>query len=167
MYGIDIFDNIKMPLDWYIVYYGIKENLLDIQIARDFALRKMEGSKTVSQEEQELLWEIENQLDVLEKIEEIPKLELESDEKMKIAKNKIRIATIFDLRNHEKDINGLFQKIEMVYADFDYPVDMESFISYMPINDNYAPAEHTQEENENRLLNKLDLFIGEQLKKYK
>ncbi len=45
--------------------------------------------------------------------------------------------------------------------------DMEKFISYMPITDNYIPIEHTKEENENRLLANLDSFINGKLKEIK
>ncbi len=166
MYGIDIFNNIKISLDWYVVYHGIKENLLDLQVAREFVLRKMERNEEVSDEELELSWESKSQLDVLETIEKISNLQLDDAEKMKIAKNKIRIAIVVNLRNCEVNSSRLFQKMDMVYADFDYPEDMESFISYMPVKDNYIAAEHTQEENEHRLLNNLDLFIHEQLKQY-
>ena len=85
---------------------------------------------------------------------------------MEIAKNKIRIAIIANLREHEKNINKLFEEVNLIYEVFDYPFDMESFISYMPTNDDYIPNEHTQEENERRLLNKLDLFIHEQISLY-
>lgn len=42
MYGINIFDKIKMPLDWAIVYYGINNDIFSIDIAQAFACRKME-----------------------------------------------------------------------------------------------------------------------------
>lgn len=47
----------------------------------------------------------------------------------------------------------------MIYADFDYPEDMEEFISYMPIKDDYNPTEHTKEENEKRILKKVYDFL--------
>ena len=43
MYGINIFDKIKMPIDWAIVYYGISNNILDIDIAQEFSCRKLEN----------------------------------------------------------------------------------------------------------------------------
>lgn len=85
---------------------------------------------------------------------------------MATAKNKIRIAIIANLRESEKNISKLFEKINLIYEVFDYPFDMESFISYMPTDDDYIPKEHTQEENEKRLLSRLDSFIHEQIRLY-
>ena len=49
--------------------------------------------------------------------------------------------------------------MDVIYADFDYPEDMEKFISYMPIKDDYNPTEHTREENEKRILKKVYDFL--------
>ena len=40
---------------------------------------------------------------------------------MEIAKNKIRIAIVVNLRNCEVNNSTLFQKMDMIYADFEYP----------------------------------------------
>ena len=54
MYGINIFDKIKMPIDWAIVYYGINNEILSIDIAQEFACRKLEHGEQMSEEELEL-----------------------------------------------------------------------------------------------------------------
>ena len=166
MYGINIFNNIKLALDWYIIYYGIKHNLLGIESAREYVFKKIEEKEALSDEELELAWKVNDSLEVLEKIEKIPNIQLNSEKQMEIAKNKIRIAIIANLRECEKNISKLFEEVNLIYEVFDYPLDMESFISYMPTNDDYIPNEHTQEENERRLLSKLDLFIHEQISLY-
>lgn len=46
-------------------------------------------------------------------------------------------------------------KVEEVYADFNYPQEMEQFIRYMPETDSsYDPSKHTLEENYQRLYQK-------------
>lgn len=166
MYGIDIFDSIKLELDWYIIYYGIKHNLLGIESAREYVFKKLKENETLSEEEFELSWKIKDLLEVLETIEKIPNIQLNSKKQMATAKNKIRIAIIANLRESEKNISKLFEKINLIYEVFDYPFDMESFISYMPTDDDYIPKEHTQEENKKRLLSRLDSFIHEQIRLY-
>lgn len=166
MYGIDIFDKIKMPLDWSIVYYGINNEIFSVDIAQEFACRKLEHNEQISDEELELTWGGNNRLDVLELIERILDIQGNVDESSEKAKDKIRIAIIIYLRNTEKDANRLLEKIDIIYADFGYPVDMEKFISYMPNDDEYMPSNHTFEENRNYLLSKLDDFIDEQMEKY-
>lgn len=42
-------------------------------------------------------------------------------------------------------------EVETIYADFDYPGEIESFVRYMPITDGYDPSHHSKEDNENRL----------------
>ena len=54
MYGINIFNNIKLALDWYIIYYGIKHNLLGIESAREYVFKKIEEKEALSDEELEL-----------------------------------------------------------------------------------------------------------------
>lgn len=51
MYEINIFDKIKMQLDWAMVYYGIKNDILNIDIAQEFACRKLECDDQLSAEE--------------------------------------------------------------------------------------------------------------------
>lgn len=166
MYGIDIFDNIKLTLDWYIIYYGIKNNLLCTESAQEYVFRKLERDETISEEELELAWKINDPLEVLEKIEKFPDIQLDSTKQRTNAKNKIRIAIIANLRKRETNISKLFEEINLIYEIFDYPADMECFVSYMPPDDGYIPNEHTKEENESRLLRKLDCFISDQLSQY-
>lgn len=52
-----------------------------------------------------------------------------------------------------------FEAIDMVYADFDYPEEVESLVSYMPSTDGYNPLAHTEEENKNNLHAKLVKFL--------
>lgn len=44
--------------------------------------------------------------------------------------------------------------VESIYADFDYPPEIENFVRYMPVTDGYDPSAHTKDENENRLFRK-------------
>lgn len=166
MYGINIFDKIKMPLDWAIVYYGINNEILNIDIAQEFACRKLEHDEQMSEEELELSWNSNNRLDVLELIEKILDIQGNIDESIEKAKDKIRIAIIIYLRDTEKDAIRLLEQINIIYADFGYPVDMEKFISYMPNNDEYTPSNHTFKDNRKYLLSKLDNFIDEKIEKY-
>ena len=70
------------------------------------------------------------------------------------------------MRDTEKDIGRLLEQIDIIYADFGYPEDMEKFITYMPSNDEYNPLKHKLEDNRYYLLSKLDDFINEKMKEY-
>lgn len=166
MYGIDIFDKIGMPLDWTIVYYGINKNLLSIDIAQEFACRKLECNEQISEEELSLSWNLKNRQDVLELIERILNTYGNIDESLEKAKDKIRIAIIINLRDTEKNIGKLLEQIDIVYEDFGYSVDMDEFVSYMPSSDGYDPSKHKFEDNRCHLLFKLDEFIKKKKKEY-
>ena len=43
-------------------------------------------------------------------------------------------------------------EVEAIYADFDYPPDIESFVRYMPPARDYDPTTHSREQNERRLI---------------
>ncbi|MCY1354542.1 hypothetical protein D9M68_271760 [compost metagenome] len=45
-----------------------------------------------------------------------------------------------------------FVEIEYIYAEFDYPPEIEGFVSYMPASDGYDPSQHSTEENRERLI---------------
>lgn len=49
-----------------------------------------------------------------------------------------------------------------VYADFDYPKDMESFIHYLAPKDGFNPSPYSKEENEGRLINLLTAFLNQE-----
>lgn len=166
MYGINIFDKMKMPLDWAMVYYGINSNIFDVDIAQEVACRKLEHDEQLSEEELELSWNSNNRLDVLELIEKILDGQGNVEESIERAKDKIRIAIIIYLRETEKDKARLLEQVDMIYADFDYPKDMDKFISYMPISDEFDLTSCPIEDNRNYLLSKLDIFIKEQREKY-
>ncbi len=167
MYKIDIFDRISMKLDWYMVYYGISNNMLDIDVAQEFACRKLMNTEEVK-EELELSWGESNRLDVLELIAKMLKTQHEDDKNMEEAKEKLRTAIIIFLRDSEKDVVKMLDKIDITYAEFGYPEDMEKFISYMPVpmDDKDILEQCTVEDSRKYLLNNLDKFIERQKRKY-
>ena len=166
MFGINIFDKTMMPIDWVMIYYGIKNNFLNIDVAQEFACRKLECDESLSEEEQELLWKANDRLEVLELIAKILNKGKNIEESLEKAKDKVRVAIIIYLRETEKNEARLLEKIAMIYADFDYPKDMESFISYMPIDYKFVATNSIAEDSRNYLLSNLDNFIQVQQKKY-
>lgn len=43
------------------------------------------------------------------------------------------------------------ERVEEVYADFEYPLEIANFVYYMPPADGYDSTAHSSDENENRL----------------
>lgn len=51
--------------------------------------------------------------------------------------------------------------VETVYADFDYPEQIESFVRYMPPTDGFDPSQHTAEECIDRLLENWTRYLAQ------
>lgn len=66
------------------------------------------------------------------------------------------LAWLFENKESVPDSLG---EVEIIYADFDYPPEIESFVRYMPVTDTYDPRAHTKDENENRLFGKWRKYL--------
>lgn len=164
MYGMNIFEEINMSVDWHMVYWGIMNGMLNKDIAQDYVCKKIEQDECISDEECELSWKSDDIVYILETIEKIPGFLDEFDVLTDEAKEKIQTAIIIYLRKTENDILKLFEQVDILYADMGYPQDMNKCISYMPVDDDYAIR--TLEENRKNLLNEIDNYIKKQKEKY-
>ena len=65
---------------------------------------------------------------------------------------------------HKKEFLDPLGQVEIIYSDFDYPVEMESFIRYMPLNLDDAEKGDFAIGNEDRLFAKWSKYLekGEQ-----
>jgi len=52
---------------------------------------------------------------------------------------------------NRNDVDDALKMAADIYADFDYPEEMEPFIYYMPAKDGYDPSLYSLEENRERL----------------
>lgn len=52
-------------------------------------------------------------------------------------------------------------KVEEVYANFNYPNDMVSFVRYMPCGNKYDPNKYSKIQNTNRLLSNWKKYLTE------
>ncbi|NOT59945.1 MAG: DUF2247 family protein [Acidobacteria bacterium] len=70
----------------------------------------------------------------------------------------LQLAWLFKNRTDVIDALG---EVETIYADFDYPLEIEGFVRYMPVTDDYDPSQHSREENERRLFSKWQQYLNE------
>ncbi len=63
---------------------------------------------------------------------------------------------------HQDDYEGLLNKVAEVYADFNYPEDMDSFINYLEPKDGFNPSQYSKEENVVRLINLFNDFLNKE-----
>ncbi len=64
-----------------------------------------------------------------------------------------------DVFHRKHEFEDPLGEVEKIYADFDYPEEIESFVRYMPPTDGYIPAEHSLEENISRLYANWEKFL--------
>lgn len=163
MYKINFSAYLKI-LSWDIIYWGIKNELIEESSAIDYANKLIEtNSNNVDSLVIDLFIPASLTKDaVLSLISDyIP----QSDEKKTKSIKILRYIILDNVKQTNKSIGEVLNSIERVYIDFDYPTDMSSLIRYMPIeDDDYNPSNHTPEENEQRLFEKFTLFLEEQKK---
>jgi len=84
--------------------------------------------------------------------------ECEQKEDLKIKRKWLFIVMswLWDNRNGFDDP---LAEVEIIYADFDYPSEVEGFIKYMPPSDGYDPSMHSQIENINHLMSKWKNYL--------
>lgn len=63
------------------------------------------------------------------------------------------------LWNNRESFEDPLSEVESIYADFDYPAEMDSFIKYMPPADGYNPSIHSHTENINRLMSNWEKYL--------
>lgn len=68
--------------------------------------------------------------------------------------NKWRYILLLWLYENRKGSNADYDRINMVYADFGYPLDMERLISYMPAHD------HTEKLGYQNILNNWNVYLN-------
>lgn len=163
VYNLDVFDAYHIQLTWDDVYYGVKNKLLNLEAVRDYAIRCLEMDDDYCQEVAELAWPNNDMLSVLESIEKI--LGEKHNLNETLSSMKWQYSIIKYLVNKNIDFEELSNALDEVYADFNYPEDMEEFISYMPIKDDYNPTGHTNEENTERIRKKIDMFLANKYEK--
>lgn len=69
----------------------------------------------------------------------------------------VALKWLFENRRKIEDALGL---VELVYADFDYPAEIESFVRYMPSQCDYDSRAHSVEKNIERLYLNWGAFLS-------
>lgn len=67
------------------------------------------------------------------------------------------LANLYANRHLTEDPLG---EVERIYADFDYPESMKSFVRYMPVAGEYNPDKHSHEQNVERLFENWRRFLA-------
>lgn len=166
MYRIN-FENHLNLINWSCIYWGIREQLIEPESAVLYANKVVENNPNTDTPEiiELLITDSANDDNVLPLIERMFSDKKELHNTKAISVRTLRFIFLFEIQKSAKNNQDLLDKIESVYADFNYPSDMESFISYMPPEDDeYNVSEHSIQENKQRLTAKFNTFMNEEFK---
>ena len=155
MFGIGIIERRKLPVTWADVYYGLQRKLLDCEDVSVYAVKCIEEGNNNSLV-LELAWKQEDRIEALEKVRKLVKRDdLEKSEQ------KWLYCLLTQVMNEDLTFDEWSSRISEIYSLFDYPKEMDKCVPYMPTTDEYAPAKHTNRENQMRLKKNTTSYINE------
>lgn len=66
------------------------------------------------------------------------------------------LAWLFENR---EAVSDPLDEVESIYADFDYPPEIEGFVRYMPVTNEHDTLEHSAEDNQTTLFSKWEEYL--------
>lgn len=163
--SLDIFNQNKISYDWKTLYVGLKLNLIKPSDITNYAVQILSNyPETDNPNIIQLAWGDDNLdfesflVNILEELH-INDLDLDAD-MWELEKRKWRFGVLAYLEMmHQDDLEELLNLVAEVYADFNYPKDMDSFINYLPPQDGFDPSKYSKEENIVRLYDLFNAFL--------
>jgi len=161
IYTIEIFKKYDIQVNWSTIYWGIKNSLLDLKSVSEYAVDFINKHPELdSPELLELAWDSDDESNAIKLLETIEKKQPDIFNLMNsLDSEKWRYCILKSLRDSDLSNSDILDKVELVYADFDYPLELAGAVRYMPPQDGYNPTEYTKEENEQHMINKIDEFL--------
>lgn len=136
MYTLDIFKENNIDYSWATVYVGKKLGFLKLDQISEYAVEYLTQNPDCTDSNiAGLAYGVsENEIDeVLTKVFKNIGLNIEKDSPIwNLEKRKWRYCILKYFLTAIKDQNYLLTKIDEIYSDFGYPVDMVEFIHYPP-----------------------------------
>lgn len=165
---VDILKKSKINYDWKTLYAGYTLDLITYSDITNYAVEFLTSyPKTNNQNIIQLAWggndfDCESLLVNILKDSNSDDLNLDADV-WQFEKRKWRFGILTYLEKiHQDDFEELLNKVAEVYADFNYPEDMDSFINYLAPKDCFNPVQYSQEENVVRLINLFNDFLNKE-----
>ncbi|EST12732.1 DUF2247 family protein [Sporolactobacillus laevolacticus] len=168
IFSINIFKKNKINYDWKTLYVGFNLGLIKNSDITNYAVDFL-GSHSESDNQNivELAWggndiDYERLLRNILRESNVDDLVPDSDV-WQLETRKWRFGILTDLEiMYQNDPEELLNKIAEVYADFDYPEDMDSFINYLTPKAGYDPSLYSPKENVARLMNYFNVFLNKE-----
>ncbi|KAA6450396.1 DUF2247 family protein [Bacillus swezeyi] len=167
-YSTNILNENNINYDWKTLYVGLKLGLIESSDITDFAVEFLTSNpESNNQNIIQLAWG-DNDIDYARILENLIKDSNVNDlfpgsDVWNFEKRKWRFGILMYFKKiYQDDFGELLNKVAEVYADMEYPEDMDSFINYLTPTDGYNPSLHSQEENTARLINLFNMFLNKE-----
>lgn len=147
------FTAVHAVLSWREVRFGVVEGLLDPRAAIDIALDQLDTKGEPSAALLELA-SLGRDESVMPLVEQLANSEPPCDEES--IRDKWLHIVLAWLYEHRAEFSDPLQTVEEVYADFDYPEQIASFVRYMPMQ---GPDLGSRVANERRLFERWKVFV--------
>jgi len=140
-----------IPLSWSDILWGYQHGVMGWRVPIDIAHSRLDRGQTTDVLEIELSqlgkdrdWRVSEIVEELALGESIAKDAIEAN---------WLYLTVRWIYEHRQDIFDPLERIEEIYADFDYPKSIEPFVRFLPISNItvYDPTQHSLEDNQERL----------------
>jgi hypothetical protein len=149
----------NVDLDWYDVVWAIEHGIFAWSNVREFALLKLDELNPLS-------FDIETKIASLHKNEASEIMDLARDaasvfpqkQEEHVQRRWLYLLLKWVYLNREA-IEQPLSKVEEIYADFEYPEEIEDFVGFLPPKDGWRADVHSSEENLNRLYQKWKIYL--------
>jgi len=143
----------RVRLSWRDIRFGLANDLLAPEAPVEFAIdqaERFQGPPAVQRD----LAGAGNDAQVLDLVERLAESESRCpDDEIRRKWLYLALAWVYEHRNRYSDP---LQEVEKIYADFDYPERVSSFVRYMPM---VGPDLGSREANERRLLDRWKEYL--------
>lgn len=151
--------NSKANFSWREILFGLDHNILSSYSAVEHAMEELKSTDDFSDSLVELASLSEGDA-VRDYVEDLVSLEKDKTFEAETKWLYVLLSWIYENRN---DFDDALQVVEQVYADFDYPQSIETFVRYMPSDE---PSLGSVEKDTERLYEKWKSYLSSQCELY-
>lgn len=144
-------------LNWKDIIWAVERGIFSWKDVREFAVGRLDGMFPT--------FDIENEISMLDKddaseIMSLARSAASIDSEFGSVPDRWRFLLLKWIYENRSSFANPLGAVEELYAEFDYPQDMESFVSFLPPSDGWDPTKHNALENEARLLGNWRAYLG-------
>lgn len=147
MYNFSLFNTYNIAPNDELILLGMQMKYFDYDVAKDYIYWKMENDIPTA----------ENEISILDCSDAESAISILTDAGISLSGKTQRVLRYLVLRGLTSTGKSLLHEIESIYADFNYPTDMEAFIYYMPFEPMDDDPSNT--DSTNILINRFNKFL--------